>query len=170
MSDPSDDPPGRSPRSRRRTPPSATQQALGLLVRREHSRRELQLKLTARGHDRADAEAAVERLAQAGWQDDARFAESLVRSRAAAGYGPVRIRAELAAHGVDRDAIAAALDAFDGDWNRLARDLIRRRFGPAGPADDAARRKGAELLLRRGFPRDVAFRSAAYDGEGDPDA
>src|SRR5688572_10908200 len=73
---------------------SPTQRALGFLVRREHSRKELTRKLNSRGLDATEAAAAVERLAGQGWQDDARFAESLVRSRAGNGYGPIRIRAE----------------------------------------------------------------------------
>src|SRR3546814_9963866 len=63
-------------RKRRRLEPSPAQRALGLLVRREHSRKELANKLAARGVAREDAEAAVERMAAEGWQDDARFATS----------------------------------------------------------------------------------------------
>lgn len=136
---------------RRRPEPSATQRALGLLTRREHSRKELTRKLAARGVDAGEVEAAVERLAGEGWQDDARFAESLVRGRANAGYGPLHIRAELGTHGLDREAVAVALDTFEGDWTEVARDLVRRRFGDAGPRDLAQRRKAADLLLRRGF-------------------
>lgn len=68
------------PRSRKPRPqPTPVQRALGLLVRREHSRKELARKLTARGVETEDAIAAVERLASEGWQDDTRFACSLVR-------------------------------------------------------------------------------------------
>ena len=97
------------PGRRRRPPPTPTQRALGLLTRREHSRRELERKLTARGVDAGDAQAAVAKLADAGWQDDARFAESLLRSRIASGYGPRHIRAELGTHGLDDGAIEAAM-------------------------------------------------------------
>lgn len=138
---------------RRRTRPEPTpgQRALSLLTRREHSRKELTRKLTARGVDSADAERAVAKLADEGWQDDTRFAESLVRSRAGNGYGPIRLRAELGTHGLDRDAIARALDTFEGDWAQQARDLVRRRFGDRVYADRALQRKAAELLIRRGF-------------------
>lgn len=139
------------PRKRRRPEPTPVQRALGLLTRREHSGRELTRKLTARGVDPRDARAAVDRLAAEGWQDDARFAESLVRSRAGSGYGPLRIRAELGMHGLDRDAIAAAMDSFEGDWTDAARDLVRRRFGDAVGEDRALQRKAADFLLRRGF-------------------
>ena len=136
---------------KRRPPPTATQRALGLLVRREHSRKELTRKLTARGVESAEAEAAIDKLAEAGWQDDARFAELLVRSRAASGHGPLHVRAELRMHGLGGEAIAAAMDGFDGDWTAIARELVRRRFDAKSLATLAGQRKAADLLLRRGF-------------------
>jgi regulatory protein len=140
----------RKPR-RPRPEPTPTQRALGLLVRREHSRRELTRKLTARGVERDDAVAAIDKLEAAGWQDDGRFAENLVRSRAANGYGPVRIRAELGMHSLDREAVAAAMETAEIDWDAMARDLVRRRFGEAVADDRQAQRKAADWLLRRGF-------------------
>ncbi len=150
-------------RKPRRPEPTPVQRALGLLVRREHSRRELTRKLAARGVGADEANAAVERLAGEGWQDDARFAESLVRSRAANGYGPLHIRAELGTHGLDREAIADALDGFDGDWRQVARDLVRRRFGEAGPKDLAQKCKAADLLARRGFDADTVRAAIRLD-------
>ncbi len=141
-----------SARSRRRRPePSPTQRALGLLTRREHSRQELARKLVFRGVEAGDAQATIDKLADAGWQDDARFAESLVRNRATSGYGPRHIRAELGTHGLGNDAIAAAMGSFEGDWTDNARDLIRRKYPDALTGDRAAQRKAADLLLRRGF-------------------
>ena len=145
---------GSEQRKRRRPEPSPVQRALGLLTRREHSRKELTRKLTDRGVERAEAAAAIEKLCDAGWQDDARFAQSLVRSRANAGYGPIRIRAELGTHGLDREAVAAAMESFDGDWATNARDLIRRRFGQGIATDRARQRKAAAMLVRRGFAAD----------------
>lgn len=146
--------PSSAPSRRRRPELSPTQRAMGLLTRREHSRRELALKLTSRGVEPDDARAVIDKLANAGWQDDARFAELLVRSRANTGYGPVRIRAELATHALSTEIIAEALHAFEGDWPGLARQLLRRRHPAALGDDRAAQRKGAELLLRRGFGMD----------------
>ena len=151
------------PRRKPRAQPSPTQRALGLLTRREHSRRELKRKLAARGVEAGEAEAAIEKLADAGWQDDRRFAESLVRSRVGAGYGPLHIRAELGTHGLDGEAIAAALATFEGDWADVARDLVRRRFGAAGPSDPAQRRKAAEMLMRRGFDGERIRAATRYD-------
>lgn len=150
---------------RKRPEPSPVQRALGLLVRREHSRKELGRKLAARGVEPEAARTAIDKLSEAGWQDDTRFAETLVRSRAAAGYGPIRIRAELATHGLPREAIAAALETFDGDWSQNARDLVKRRFG-AMPGDDrAARHKAADLLIRRGFGSEHVRAATCLDPE-----
>lgn len=162
------DAPARSGRGRQRArrprpEPTATQRALSLLTRREHSRFELTRKLTARGVEPEAAEAAVGKLRDAGWQDDARFAETLLRSRAAAGYGPVRIRAELRTHRVGHDLVAAVMDGFDGDWRENARDLVRRRFGEGVPDDPARRRKAAELLYRRGFSGDQVRAATRFD-------
>lgn len=151
------------PKRRRRPEPTPVQRALGLLTRREHSSRELQRKLTARGVEADQAQAAVERLAEAGWQDDARFAEMLVRSRAGSGYGPIRIRAELATHGLDRDAVAAAMETFEGDWAEAARALARRRFGVALGGDLGLQRKAAALLLRRGFAAEQVRAAISLD-------
>lgn len=149
---PGDDAGTGRPRRRRATPElSPGQRALALLVRREHSRKELTRKLQARGITREDARSAVERMAEAGWQSNERFAENLVRSRIAQGHGPLRIRAELATHGLDSDAIRTAMEGEGHDWGRLAHELAHRRFGPGLGEDRELQRKAGELLIRRGF-------------------
>ena len=157
---PGDDAGTGRPRRRRGTPElTPAQRALGLLVRREHSSKELTRKLQAKGVSRDDAKATVERMAEAGWQSNERFAENLVRSRAAQGHGPIRIRAELATHGLGEEAIHAALDGFEEDWTRLARGLVYRRFGETLHEDRAQQRKAGEFLIRRGFSIDQMRRA-----------
>jgi len=154
-----------SARRRRRPEQTPLQRALGLLVRREHSRKELGRKLVARGIEPEQAQAAVDKLASEGWQDDERFAEGLVRGRANAGYGPLHIRAELGTHDLDSEAITAAMDSYEGDHLQNARDLVRRRFGENGPQDLPQRRKAADLLARRGFDGDTIRRATRFDPE-----
>ena len=140
---------GRKRRPRELTP---LQRALALLVRREHSRKELARKLAERGIEAEAALSAVDRLTGDGWQSDARFAEMLVRTRVAHGQGPVRIRAELGTHGLDQEKIETALQGFEGSWTDAAREVARRRFGmDLMSADVAQRRKVADFLYRRGF-------------------
>lgn len=164
--DPPDEAKAPAPRKRRGPEPTPGQRALSLLVRREHSRKELARKLTARGGDKDEAQAAVDRMTAEGWQSNDRFAEQLVRSRANTGQGPLRIRAELSTHGLDRDAVAAAFEAYDGDWAENARDLVRRRF-PGALDDRAIQRKAAEFLVRRGFTGDQVRAATRYDPDED---
>ncbi len=167
MDEPGNGPAGKSPR-RRETSPAA--RALGLLVRREHSRQELTRKLIARGIAADEVTTTVTRMAAEGWQDEGRFAASRARSRANNGYGPLRIRAELKTHGLDGDTIASALaalaDAGKDDWVAHARDLVRRRYGITVTDDPVLRRKAADFLIRRGFDGDcvrAAVRLTADD-------
>jgi regulatory protein len=136
---------------RQAEPPTAYQQALGLLVRREHSRAELGRKLKARGVEVDDAAEALAKLAGQDFQNDERFAQAWARTRAGAGYGPVRIRAELGMHALTREQIAAALAACETDWDALARELVQRRFRPGALSSPEQRRKAIDWLLRRGF-------------------
>ncbi|MEO5595923.1 MAG: regulatory protein RecX [Lysobacteraceae bacterium] len=154
----------------RDTPPDAYNKALSLLVRREHSRRELSRKLRARGIEAEAADAAMDKLAGQGFQDEARFAQSLVRSRANGGHGPVRIRAELATHGLPSELIASAMEACETDWAQSAQAVLERRHTSAELADPNKRRKAVEFLLRRGFALDMAYAVVAQMRAGDDEA
>lgn len=154
--------PGRT-RGRGAAELSPLQRAVGLLSRREHSRVELTRKLCERGLAVDEVEAAVQKLATDGWQDDTRFAQFLLRSRVSGGYGPIRIRAELATHGMDREAVSAVLEDFDGDWSQNARDLVERRYGAGVSANPRLQRKAADFLLRRGFDGDCIRRATRLD-------
>ena len=145
--------------------PTAYQRALGLLVRREHSRKELGRKLTERGVDPEERDLALETLRRQDFQNDTRFAAALARSRSSSGYGPARIRAELAQHGLSREDIAAALEACETDWDAAARQLAQRRYGGKDLKDPNLRRKAVDFLLRRGFEQKSAY--AAVDARGD---
>lgn len=145
----------------------AYQQALGLLVRREHSRRELKHKLARRGHESGEIEAALETLSRQDFQNDVRFAQAMARSRLAAGYGPVRIRAELVQHGLDGGLVEQAIADLGCDWPAQAAELAARRFRQKIPVDPSMRRKAAGFLLRRGFDTGIAYaavRLLGHDG------
>ncbi|ULU27625.1 regulatory protein RecX [Dyella terrae] len=132
--------------------PSAYNKALGLLARREHSRRELRLKLRQKGYEGEEAGEALDRLGEQHYQDDDRFAEMLVRSRVSQGYGPMRVRAELKSHGLSEARIRAVLDAAEVDWDASALAQLRRRFGSGSASDRDEKARRAQFLLRRGFP------------------
>ena len=167
---PSTPPADRRRQQRKRPEPTPAQRALGLLARREHSKKELARKLQARGVEQQQAEAAIARMVAEGWQDDARFAAGLARMRANGGYGPLRIRAELGTHGLTDETIAAAFaalaEAGDDDWTGRARELVSRRHGTGVAHDAAVRRKAADYLARRGFDA-ASIRAALRDDPRD---
>lgn len=147
--------------------PNAYNKALGLLVRREQSERELKTKLDRSGYSVDESASAIDALKSQQYQSDERFAELLARSRVANGYGPRRISAELKSHGVSDAEISAAINAQDCDWRDLARRQLQRHYGlkPVNDAKETSRR--AAFLLRRGF--DAATVSALTRADiGDP--
>lgn len=142
-------PPGKDDPAKPRR--SAYDKALGLLARREHSRRELKTKLRQGGYEGAETSAAIEQLGEQHYQDDDRFAEVLLRSRIAQGYGPMRLRVELKSHGLGDARIRELLAEVEIDWVVAAAAQLRRRYGGVGSADPAERARRAQFLLRRGF-------------------
>ena len=139
------------------TPRSARHAAMDLLSRREHTRRQLADKLRSRGYDEAEIDEAIARLADEGLQSDARFAEAYVHQRRERGYGPLRIRRELAERGVDDGLIAAAMDG-GFDWDASMQEQRRRKFGEALPEDYRERMRQARFLQNRGFSADAVMR------------
>lgn len=125
--------------------------ALDLLARREHTRRELERKLAARGFDDGMIGATLDALEESGELAAARFTESFIRARAAKGHGPARIRAELAERGIDREQAAELLRAAGIDWAEIASTVRDKRFGRERPTDFKERARQARFLEYRGF-------------------
>jgi len=128
--------------------------AMDLLARREHSIRELRHKLRRRFGDTPLVDEALSALAEDNLQSDERYAASFVRQRAARGYGPVRIRQEMREKGLDKSAIALALEGAQMDWRALAVEVSRKKFGETPPGDAAERARRSRFLLYRGFDAD----------------
>lgn len=135
-------------------PPSPREMAIALLARREYSRAELVARLQAKEVPADDIHACLDELAEKGWQSDARFAASFIRSRVLRGQGKRRIENDLRQRGVTQEVIRAALDDVveqeTVDWFELAREVLTRRFDAPGhtPKERAKRER---FLLGRGF-------------------
>ena len=147
--------------------PACTRIALGLLARREHSRRELTRKLAKRGFPDDVVSRALAELERTGALAEARFTESFVRSRIGKGQGPQRIRADLAQRGIADDKAEDVLRAADVDWLATIRAVRAKRFGPELPRDYAERARQARFLQYRGF--DSAQICAALEFDADSD-
>ncbi len=150
------------PRPRPEDPGALRERALGLLARREHSRFELRRKLGDAHAEPGLIEALLDDLAAAGLQSDRRYAESFVRSRVGRGQGPLRIRQELRQRGIDSALAAQALADSEADWDARLREVYRKRFGTAPPADRREQARRARFLAQRGFP-ETAIRKLLTD-------
>ena len=133
------------------SPSGARAQAIRMLARRDHAKRELLGRLTERGYAAEAAAAAVEVLEDERLVNDERYVEAAVTSRMARGQGPRRITLELTRLGVGPELIAQAVDARSSDWTRRAVELKKRRFGAAAPADQRERSRQVRFLLYRGY-------------------
>ena len=151
------------------------QEALRLLVRREHSRQELQQKLTQRIAvlpDFADLDnAAIGSLMQTmldglgvkNWQSDERFAQQRVAHRGAR-YGNQRLKQELNQRGIDQDTISSALKNGEDEVERC-RTVWQKKFGQAAETRDESA-KQIRFLQYRGFSSEIirnVMKSASLD-------
>lgn len=139
-----------------KTDPSLRTRAMRFLARREHSRAELQRKLSHVAVEGDDLEAVLDELAKQGWLSDARFAEQAVRAKARR-FGPLKVTHQLRAKGVADEAIAAAFRAAGEDGAASLDAVWRSRFHDA-PASDRERARQVRFLQGRGFPLDAILR------------
>lgn len=125
--------------------------ALDLLARREHSCKELQLKLAKRGYGHEEIQLVVQALQQSNLQSDERFSQSYVRYRAGQGFGPNRIRQELSARHVSQSLIESSLYEQEIDWIEQARMAKWKKFGSKIPEEFEEKIKQLKFLQYRGF-------------------
>ncbi|MCQ4262006.1 recombination regulator RecX [Stutzerimonas stutzeri] len=148
-------------------PVAVRRAAMDLLARREHGRVELTRKLRQRGAPPDLIEPALDRLCEQGLLSESRYLESYVRSRANAGYGPLRIREELAQRGLPRADIEQALRDSGFDWTEQLRDLWQRKFAGQLPADARERAKQGRFLSYRGYSLELISRLLRSGGSDD---
>ena len=127
------------------------QRACDFLARREHSRKELQQKLSRRCEDEALIEELLDKLADEGLQSDERFTESFVHHRVNNGKGPLKIQQELNQRGVDQNLISIYLDSEEFDWISLAEKVRIKKYGNEIPADYQKQALQSRFLYSRGF-------------------
>lgn len=125
--------------------------AIGLLARREHSRRELFQKLSARFNQAVKIDLILDRLQEHGLQCDRRYAQSFVRARIMRGQGPLRINRELQQNGVEPRLCSEALNHSGQDWTQLALDVARRKFDLLSEIDFRQKARVTRFLQQRGF-------------------
>jgi regulatory protein len=125
--------------------------AMNLLAMREHSRAELQKKLSQRFENHPGVETVLQQLIADGLQSDSRFADAFTRMRFRQGKGPRRITQELADRGVSSSLTQAALQDQELDWFELCLNTRTRRFSDQAPADLKDKARQIRFLQYRGF-------------------
>lgn len=127
--------------------------ALRYLARREHSRRELEKKLSVHEQSPQVLSDLLDQLEQQGFLSTERFAEQTSRTRRPR-FGSQRIVHELKEKGVDTAHIAGLLPDLKETDLETARQIWQKKFGTP-PADIKERGRQMRFLTNRGFPSDI---------------
>lgn len=129
--------------------------AMDLLARREHGRVELARKLRQRGASDEHIDVALDRLSEEGLLCEARYLESFIGYRARSGFGPQRIRDDLAQRGLARVDIEHALRDSGIDWRAGLQETWQRKFAGQLPGDARERARQMRFLVYRGYPMEL---------------
>lgn len=134
--------------------------ALRLLARREHTRVELARKLAPDAGSPQVLKELIDQLSSRAQVSDERYAEARTHQLSRK-FGAARIRRELVAKGIEREAAARfAADVEKTDLERAQLILARKYRTRAATPQERARR--ARFLQSRGFTNDVIRRSLAF--------
>ena len=139
--------------------------ALRYLAQREHSRAELERKLSRAVQDQPQASAqaqisaALDELAAKGLLSEARTAQSVLDSQGRR-FGTRRLRQTLQAKGLAPELVASTLQQARLTELERAREVWLRRFGQP-PTDAAERARQMRFLAGRGFETDIIRRVIA---------
>lgn len=131
--------------------------ALRLLARREHTRAELARKLAPDAPSSDALKALIDQLSSRAQLSDERYAEARAHQLSRK-FGAARVRSELVAKGIEREAAARfAADVEKTDLERARAILARKYHEPATAPKERMRR--ARFLQSRGFSPDVIRRA-----------
>ena len=124
--------------------------ALDILSRREHSTKELVIKLEKKFTSNTDILLTVSKLKKNNLLNDIRFTESYVAARKRKGFGPKKIEFELISKGIKDSDISYVLSEETG-WGELAKKAFNKKFknGPSNEINQKLKQKN--FLKNRGF-------------------
>lgn len=140
--------------------------ALRMLARREHSRRELEQKLSAGGEScETEALASVlDKLERKGFLSEQRVVEQVARIRRSR-FGSHRIVYELKAKGIDSHLIDGILPTLKQTELEAAINIWRKKFEHP-PASKEERGKQVRFMMNRGFSMETIQQVLAQADEG----
>ena len=132
--------------------------AFRYLSRRDRTVAEVRAHLLAKETSDSVIDEVVEELRVQGYLDDARYAQRFAEDRRNLdGWGSERIERKLRSLGIEREEVAAALAAQDGEGELAAAVEILRRRCRVPPETDRDRDRALGMLARRGYELEVAY-------------
>jgi regulatory protein len=134
--------------------------ALRLLARREHTRQELESKLSPHAGSSEELKGLLSGLKQKNQLSEERYAEERARQLSRK-YGAARIRQDLKAKGVSEELISR----FSSSENEMqkAKEILERKYRtPAATRQEKAKRM--RFLQSRGFSSEIIFRLLSARG------
>lgn len=157
--------------SAERRGPSLKARAVGLLSRREYSRKELSGRLVPHAPDLETLTALLDDLQREGWLSDERYARSMLNQRSAR-QGERRIIGDLRRQGVADELLDTLSEDLRATEYERAVQVWRKRFdGKALPETPKEYARQARFLAARGFAGHVVGKvlKAALRGESEPE-
>lgn len=149
----------------RQTTASLKNRALRYLSQREHSRAELQRKLSRYLQEGDDVDALLNDLEAKGFISHERVVASVIRQRASK-LGGLRIRQELQNKGLDAESVAQAVQSLSVSEVDRAHHIWRKKFSTTATTPEE-RAKQIRFLARRGFGSETIIKAIRAGDEGE---
>ena len=130
--------------------------AIQYLSRREYGYQELLVKLQKKYPDHAAEQfiLILDQLKEAGYQNDSRYAEQIIRAKINGHYGWGYIKQYLKQRGVSSDDVESGLDELSPDWFELAQIAYQKKYRDIPLIDFKDLQKRKAFMLRKGFSFD----------------
>lgn len=151
------------PDARPKVVKSLRARAIDALARREHTRLELQRKLSPHAEDPEKLSVLLDDLEQRGWLSDARYAEQRAHASQSR-YGSRKIEYELRQQGVAESLISTTLDNLKAsEFDRALQVWLKKYTIPATTPKE--RNQQMRFLQSRGFEMEVIYRVVNMDAQ-----
>ena len=124
---------------------------LDLLSRREHSFKEILLKLKDRVDSKDKLNEELIKIRDENLQSDERFTESYVRARSLRGIGPEKISYELISKGVNSNTIDGIIYSKEIDWMKILEKEYKKKYKSNVDFSLDEISKAKKFFLQRGF-------------------
>lgn len=129
----------------------AYNKGLDFLSRRPYGTNELIKKLCEKGHEKASAEEACERLTELGLLNDEEFASIFANELyERKGYSLKRIKQELIFKGIDREIAQNTVESLDNNAKSRIIIIVKKKYMNK-LSDEKGRKRTVDALMRLGY-------------------